>query len=417
MEVFEQIYQQEPQSSEEEAAHQGAFQLQSNAYQKSPQTHAHLDTSENEVLQSHSSDVHKSALSMRQSYENIQQEVKEPASQPHFHLYSKSPDTQAHSPNRKLSLSRLKRHQYENTMFSVLGPGFQEGKTSFAQSDSGDDVQSLQESLQPPDGSFYFTGTYESRNRTQELDQNQDSLCDGEDSQHGNQNDSIAHGDEEPEMNRNVNENYAEVPSELPGSGANENESNGMERTNESEGVSTNKRQEVANEAGRKDHVTMTRGGRENGTQTRYTITSNVTSGNKLYSSVVIAQNSETDEGPGQGPDHHAAPGPHLTPESSTVARRASESDHELWNKFYDSNASHRSIISNIDDVTSVSDQSRCLETEMEELANQNGESKPEPAQLYRVNMSIHRLSNQEALSKPPSWLHKEFVNTAYVSD
>ena len=64
-----------------------------------------------------------------------------------------------------ISLAKHRRHEYENTLFNVLGPGFQEGTTSFAQSDTGEqsDVPSYSEPFREKDGSFYFTGSSENR--------------------------------------------------------------------------------------------------------------------------------------------------------------------------------------------------------------------------------------------------------------
>ena len=272
---------------------------------------------------------------------------------------------------RHLSSANHRRHEYENTMFNVLGPGFQEGRTSFAQSDIGEqsDAPSFSEPFREEDGSFYFTGSSENRvrrdRRNSELGRNKNGAT-----------------VRIRESVRNDDDNFSEV------------EDRSLKRHND------NQQQE--------NLVTTVTEQNDNGSITSCTIRSNVTTDNQLYhSTVIISQNSEI---PPSLPSFSSRPSYSST--GTTIT--ASGNDTDQWQTLYSTAASHRSHVSNIDDYIDDSDYS--VEQEIV-LTNRNQDSVPEYAHVQKVDMRIHRLQNEEDLSKTPSWLHKEFVNTAYVSD
>ena len=269
---------------------------------------------------------------------------------------------------RHISLPRHKRHEYENTLFNVLGPGFQEGTTSFARSDSGtqNDALSITEPFREKDGNFYFTGSSENRvkreSRNSELDRNKSGAT-------MRIYESVSNDDNFPD--RTMKRDY------------------------------DNQQQE--------NLVTTVTEQNDNGSITSYTIRSNVTTDNQLYhSTVIISQNSEI---PPCLPSFSSHPSYNNTRTMITASGNDTE---DQWDTLYNTAASHRSHVSNIDDY--IDDSEYSVEQEIV-LTNRNHDPVPEYAQVQKVDMRIHRLQNEEDFSKTPSWLHKEFVNTAYISD
>ena len=300
----------------------------------------------------------------------------------------------AHVP-RHTSLGKHRRHDFENTMYSVLGPGFQEGTTSFAQSDSGEqsDVQSIAGPFKETDGNFYFMGVRQSV---------KESTSSAKRNDHG----SIQ--DKDKNENGATNTHKSRLGS--TGSGGN---SLPQPDVSDDLGAMRTDVDAIENENQCDNHVTTITEQNDNGSVTSYTIRSNITTDNQLYhSTVVISQNSEIL--PPLPPFSSHPSYNTFSSKASSTMRRASDNDTEQWNTLYSNNTtSHRSHVSNIDDYLDDSDSS----VEQEEvLTNQNQSSVPEYAHVQKVDMKIHRIQNDDG-NKTPSWLHKEFVNTAYVSD
>ena len=295
---------------------------------------------------------------------------------------------------KHISLGKHRRHEYENTMYSVLGPGFQQGTTSFAQSDSGEqsDAQSIGGPFKEIDGSFYFMGGSENvriteRHRTlSERKNNHDSVKD---------------------RDRNVH-----------GAILDKHESNGSsihsllrQETGRKEMGPMRDDDAKINENQEDNRVTTITEQNDNGSVTSYTIRSNVTIDNQLYhSTVIISQNSEI---PPPLPPFSRHPSYNsVSSKATSTIPRTFDNDTEKWNTLYSNTTSHRSHISHIDDYLDDCDS---VEQEVA-LTNQNHHSVPEYAHVQKVDMKIHRIQNEDS-NKTPSWLHKEFVNTAYVSD
>ena len=247
----------------------------------------------------------------------------------------KSSDTHA---RRHISLPQHRRHEYENTLFNVLGPGFQEGTTSFAQSDSGaqSDALSITEPFREKDGNFYFTGSSENRVRRERRNS---------------------------ELDRNKSGATMRIYESV------RNDDNFPDRTMKRDYDS--QQQESL--------VTTVTEQNDNGSITSYTIRSNVTTDNQLYhSTVIISRNSEI---PPSLPSFSSHPSNNNT---RTMITASGNNAGDQWHTLYGTAASHRSHVSNIDDY--IDDSEYSVEQEVV-LTNRNQDLVPDYAEVQKVDM------------------------------
>ncbi len=374
-----------------------------------------------------------------------------------------------HSSHHRKQRAYHRKHQYENTVFSVLGPGFQEGTTSFLRSDAGDQSEAPntrgreREPLRFADGTFYFSGQNEKFDKgTQspptlasddaESDDG-DGYEDGPSTPGGTGGIASANRSEDafsPSRSLDAASCGHTLDTSLSGEESEVESYEGVDDGISPPGGITDNAAEhgaghvIDENQSVKNRITVITGNSERGSVTSYTIHNNVVSAadSQLFHSTVIIA-SESAEAPPplppfstQPPLGTSDPGLEQTSghlqrnwssasiSSSLVPPGSEKNDTDQWNTLYSNNASHAS---NIDDVTEASSEhgafSDAEEAKMpgdsfqNEARAANRSSAPEYARVYKVNMNIHRLPGEEDFSKAPSWLHNEFVNAAYVSD